>query len=159
VNAKRAEERQLSSEIGDGEADAMIDSTAAAEAPSQAAAKPKGSKAAAGNAAKPAAAAAANVSNSTNSKARRRSRMSDGGEERVTAPSQRGSQIGAVAAAAAAVPEVPLLPLGAAAHDDSTDFEETPPSSSRHVRVRGRLACSCVPSQTWRACCKDFVFF
>jgi hypothetical protein len=142
VNAKRVEERQPSGDVDDAEVDGMLDGASAVpEAATPAVAKQKGSKAAAAgsNAAKSAAAAAgaSGVSSSSiNSKARRRSRMSDGGDEKATAPSQRGSEVGAVAAAAAALPEVPLLPLGAAAaHDESTDFEETPPSSSRHVRV------------------------
>jgi hypothetical protein len=141
VNAKRVEERQLSGDVGDAEADGTLDgATAAAEAAAPAAVKHKSSKAAAagGNAAKAAiGAATTGASSSTNAKARRRSRMSEGGDEKTTAPSQRSSQIGAVVAAAAP-PEVPLLPLGAAGHDESTDFEDTPPSSSRHVRVRRR---------------------
>ncbi|WIA33826.1 hypothetical protein OEZ86_006935 [Tetradesmus obliquus] len=134
VNAKRAEERQLSGDVAESEAETALEASAG-EASIQAAAKQKGSKAAAaGTAAKPAAGSAAGASSSTNSKARRRSRMSEGGDDKVPAPSQRSSQIGA-AAAAAALPEVPLLPLSAAAvHDDSTDFEETPPSSSRPLR-------------------------
>ncbi|WIA13678.1 hypothetical protein OEZ85_007238 [Tetradesmus obliquus] len=134
VNAKRAEERQLSGDVAESEAETALEASAG-EAPIQAAAKQKGSKAAAaGTAAKPAAGSAAGASSSTNSKARRRSRMSERGDDKVPAPSQRSSQIGA-AAAAAALPEVPLLPLSAAAvHDDSTDFEETPPSSSRPLR-------------------------
>lgn len=120
ANARRAEERRISSSsAGEGNADSTAESGTAGDGH----AGKKGSKAS-----KPAATSAVTGGNKA-----RRARASDAGEEQPAAAAKavasvRSSQVGAA-------PDVPALPL--AATDSSGSFEDTPPSSSRHVRVSG----------------------